>query len=123
MLPNAADHVACVCGHRRLAVLLDVDGKILRLVDLVFRDDPWPECGEGIEALADVARIMPAAAPGVALAQIPANRVAENVIERALLAHVAGFLADDRAELAFEVDIFGDLRQDDGVAGADDRGG
>src|SRR4051812_14506107 len=89
VLAHAADHVAGVRLHLGLAVLLDAHGEVLRIGDLVARDDPRPEPGERVEALADVARVLPPATPGIALAEIPADGVAEDVIERVRLAHAA----------------------------------
>src|SRR6266704_3410895 len=124
VLAQAADHVAGVRAHRGLAVLLDADREILVIVDLVARDDPGPQAREGVEDLADVARVLPAAAPGIALAEVPANGIAENVIESLLFADVARGLSDHRAQLAFEIHVLRDLRQDDRAARADDgRGG
>src|SRR5712692_4013838 len=124
VLAQSADHVAGMRAHRGLAVLLDADREVLRIVDLVARDDPGPQARESIEALADVARVLPAAAPGIALAEVPANGVAENVIESLLLADMARGLSDHRAELAFEIHVFRNLRKDDGAARADEgRGG
>src|SRR6266567_2362781 len=105
MLAQSADHVAGVRAHRELAVLLDADREVLRIVDLVARDDPGPQAREGVEALADVARVLPAAAPGIALAEVPANGIAENVIESLLFADVARGLSDHRAQLAFEIHV------------------
>src|SRR2546427_13295864 len=96
VIPQAADHVASVRGHRRPAVQLDLDAHVLRLGQLVARDDPRPERGEGIEALADVARVLAAAPPGGAPAGVPADGVAENVLERPGPAHPARAAADDR---------------------------
>src|SRR5438128_1629325 len=123
VLAQAADHVAGVRAHRGLAVLFDADREVLRIVDLVARDDPGPQAREGVEALADVPGVLPAAAPGIALAEVPANGVTENVIERLVLAHLPRGLADHRAQLAFEIHVFRDLRQDDRAARADDGGG
>jgi hypothetical protein len=55
--------------HHGAAVLLDVDAQVLRLADFVAGDDPWSEPAECVEALADVARVVPALAPGVAPAR------------------------------------------------------
>src|SRR6266851_6906467 len=124
VLAQPADHVAGVRAHRELAVLLDADREALRIVDLVARDDPGPQAREGVEALADVARVLPAAAPGIALAEVPANGIAENVIESLLFADVARGLSDHRAQLAFEIHVLRDLRKDHRAARADDgRGG
>src|SRR5712691_13384894 len=43
VLAQAADHVAGMRAHRKLAVLLDADREILGIVDLVARDDPGPQ--------------------------------------------------------------------------------
>src|SRR5581483_5232099 len=102
MLAQAADHVAGMRDHRLLAVLQHFDRKILRLVDLVAGHNPRPQRAEGVEAFADVARVVHALAPGIALADVPADHIAENVIERLGFAHLARALADHRAELAFE---------------------
>src|SRR5437667_414035 len=96
VIPQAADHVASVRGHRRPAVKRDLDAHVLRLGQLVARDDPRPERGEGIEALADVARDLAAAPPGVALADVPADDVAGHVLERLGLADAARARADER---------------------------
>src|SRR5207247_5032546 len=102
VLAKSADHVASVRAHGELAVLLDADREILRIVDLVARHDPRPEAGEGVEAFADVARVLPAPPPGIALAEVPANRVAEYVVERLLFADVACRLSDHGTQLAFD---------------------
>ena len=47
-----------VRGHDVLAVQLDVDARVLWLGQLVLGDDPRAERGEGVEALADVARVL-----------------------------------------------------------------
>src|SRR5438445_13388848 len=123
VIPQAADHVARMRGHRRPAVELDLDAHVLRLGQLVARDDPRPERGEAVEALADVAGVLAAASPGVALADVPADGVAEHMLERPGLAHAARARADDRAQLGLVVHVLRDLRQDDGAARADDRRG
>src|SRR2546425_4120485 len=123
VIPQAADHVASVRGHRRPAVQLDLDAHVLRLGQLVARDDPRPERGESVEALADVARVLAAASAGVALADVPADGVAEHVVERLSFAHAARARADDRAQLGLVVHVFRELRQEDGAARADDRRG
>src|SRR5580765_3158603 len=64
VLAHAADHVAGMRGHDMLAVQLDVDAHILRLGQLVARHDPGAERGKGVEALADVARVLTVASPG-----------------------------------------------------------
>src|SRR5438067_12376718 len=110
-------------AHGELAVLLDADREALRIVDLVARHDPRSEAGEGVEALADVARVLPAPPPGIALAEVPANRVAEHVVESPVFADVACRLSDHRAQLAFEIHVLGYSRKDHGPARADDRGG
>src|SRR5216683_4901121 len=58
VLAKAADHVAGMRAHGELAVLLDADREVLRIVDLVARHDPRSEAGEGVEAFADVARVL-----------------------------------------------------------------
>src|SRR5262249_22639734 len=108
-------------AHDRGAILLDPDREVLGVVDLVARDDPRTQAGEGIEALADVPGVLPAPAPGIALAEVPQDRVAEYVIERRVLAHAARCLADDRAQLAFEIPVPRDAGQDHRAARADDR--
>src|SRR5213596_3369486 len=122
VLAEAADHVAGMRAHGELAVLLDADREVLRIVDLVARHDPRPEAGEGIESFADVARVLPAPPPGIALAEVPANRVAEHVFERPVFADVARRLSDHRAQFAFEIHVLGYSRKDHGPARADDRG-
>src|SRR5262245_58912142 len=119
VLAQGADHVAGVRAHRELAVLLDPDRQVLRIVDLVARHDPRPEASEGVEALADVAGVVPAASPRVALAEVPEDRVADNVLERLLLAVVPRGAADYGAQLALEVHVLGDPRQHDRTARAD----
>src|SRR5437773_5287902 len=121
MLAQAANHVASVRGHHFFTVLQDFDRKILWLVDLFARYDPRAQCAEGVEALANITCVMHALALGIALADIPADRITEDVIERLRFAHFARALADHRAELALEVDELRNLRQDDRVAGTDDR--
>jgi len=64
VLAQSADHVSGVRAHRELAVLLDADREVLRIVDLVARDDPWAQSGEGIEPFPDVARVLPAPPQG-----------------------------------------------------------
>jgi hypothetical protein len=49
-----------------------MDGEVLRLLDLVAGDDPGAEGRKGVEALAYVPGVVPAAPPGIALADIPA---------------------------------------------------
>src|SRR5262245_56966418 len=97
------DHVRGVRAHHVLAVLLDVDVQVLRLADLVAADDPRPQPAEGIEALADVARVVAAYAPRIADADVPAHRVAVDVVEGALRGDVPRRLADHRAQLALEI--------------------
>src|SRR5207245_10879147 len=104
------------------AVRLEAVREVLGIVDLVARHDPRPEAGEGVEAFADVARVLPAAPPGIALAEVPANRVAEHAVERLLFADVACRLSDHRAQLAFEIDVPGYSGKDHGPSRADDRG-
>src|SRR6266851_1271841 len=111
VLAKAADHVAGVRAHGELAVLLDADREVLRIVDLVARHDPRSEAGEGVEAFADVARVLPAPPPGIALAEVPANRVAEYVVERLLFADVACSLANVPAQFAFEIHVLGYSRK------------
>src|SRR5438093_52069 len=108
VLAQGADHVAGVRGHREAAVLLDADREVLRVVDLLARDDPGPEAREGVETLADVARVVPAASPWIALAEVPQDGVAEDVVERAVLGDVPRGPADHRAQLALEIDVPGD---------------
>src|SRR5882672_4441547 len=79
VLAQRADHVAGMRAHHGRAVLLDADREVLRVVDLVARDDPRPEAGEGVESLADVPRVVPPLAPGIALAEVPQDGVAEDV--------------------------------------------
>src|SRR5258706_573437 len=122
VLAQSADHVCRVRAHRELAVLLDADREVLRIVDLVARDDPWAQSGEGIEPFPDVAPVLPAPPPGIALAEVPANGVAEHVVGRLLFAHVARRFSDHGAQLAFEIHVPGYLRKDHGVARADDGG-
>src|SRR6266581_2128295 len=122
VLAKPADHVAGMRAHGELAVLLDADREVLRIVDLVARHDPRSEAGEGVEAFADVARVLPAPPPGIALAEVPANRVAEHVVERLVFADVACRLSDHRAQFAFEIHVLGYSRKDHGPARADDRG-
>src|SRR5690349_173355 len=81
---QAVDHVRCVRLHHDLAVLLDVDAQVLRLANLVAGDDPGTEPAERVEAFADVARIVPAFSPGVADADVPAQGIAVDMVERAL---------------------------------------
>src|SRR6185436_5955425 len=123
MLAQPADHVARVRGHRLFAVLQNFDRKILRLVDLVSRHDPWTQRAESIEAFANITCVVHALAPGIALADIPADRVTENVIERLGFVHLARPLADDGAKLALEIEQFGNLSQDNRNARGDDRRG
>ena len=66
-----ADHVARPCGHHDLAVLLDLELEIVRVGNLIRSGDPRPQPGEGIEAFADVARVLFADAPGIALTEVP----------------------------------------------------
>src|SRR5258707_4241710 len=109
-------------AHVDLAVLHDEYREVLRVVVSAGRHDPRSEAGEGIEAFADVARVLPAPPPGIALAEVPANRVAEHVLERLLFADVARSLSDHRAQFAFEIHVLGYPRKDHGPARADDRG-
>src|SRR6266581_1406126 len=122
VLAKAADHVAGMRAHGDLAVLLDADREVLRIVDLVASHDPRSQAGEGIEAFADVARVLPAPPPGIALTEVPANRVAEHVLERLVFADVARRLSDHRAQFAFEIHVLGYPRKDHGPARTDDRG-
>src|SRR5438874_4596090 len=89
VVAHAADHVLGMRGHHVPAVQLDVDARVLRLGQLVPRHDPRPERAEGVEAFADVARVLAIAAPGLALADVPADGVAEDVVERLRFADVA----------------------------------
>src|SRR6185503_17347332 len=76
---------------------------------------------KAVEALADVARVLAVASPGVALADVPADGVAEHVIQGPRLACAACCAADDGAQLGLEVDVLRDLRDHDGAARTDDR--
>src|SRR5262249_37803360 len=96
-IAQAIDHVRSVRPHHVFAVLLDIDVNVLRLADLVAGDDPGPQAAERVEALADVARVVAALAPGVADTDVPAHRVAVDVIERVVLGDVSRRKADDGA--------------------------
>src|SRR5580765_8808171 len=102
VLAQRADHVARVRAHGEAAVLLDADREGLRVVDLVARDDPRAQARERVETLADVARVVPAASPWIALAEIPPDGVAEHMLERTVVGDVPRGPADHRAQLALE---------------------
>ena len=120
MVPHPADHVAGVGAHDLLAVVPRSEVEVLRLRDLVPGDDPGPLRAEGVEPLADVAGVLLAPAPGVPLADVPADGVAEDVVQRLLFGDLAGGLADDHAQLALEVHVVGHLGDDHGAARTDD---
>src|SRR5262245_44055739 len=82
MLAQTANHVARVRGHDLFAVLQHLDRKILRLIDLVSGHDPRPQRNKGLEPFSNIARVIHGIAPLVPLADIPADRVAEYMIER-----------------------------------------
>src|SRR5262245_12985598 len=120
VVAQPADHVTGVRVHDGLAVLLDADLEVLRLVDLIARHDPGPQSRERVEALADVARVLTSAPPRIALAEVPADGIAEDVVERFGLGDLAGGLPDHRAQLALEIHVYRNLRQDYRAAGSDD---
>src|SRR5512146_2283617 len=105
VIAQRTDHVPGMRGHHIFAVLLHAYGQVLRIGDFVAGHNPGPESREGIESLPDVAGIVHTLAPGVALAEVPADGVAEDVLKSALLGHIPGGLPDYRAQLAFEVDM------------------
>src|ERR1043166_1396628 len=82
VLSDPANHVAGMSRHGFFAILQNFDRKILRFVDFVARHNPRSQAAEGVEAFADVAGIMHSFAPGIPLADIPADGVAENVLWR-----------------------------------------
>src|SRR6185436_10954217 len=102
-IAQPVDHVRGVRLHHGLAILRHVDAHVLRFGDLVRGHDPRPQPAEGIEALADVARVVAALPPRVADADVPAHRVAVDVIERLLRRDLSRGAADDGAELAFVI--------------------
>ena len=91
-------------GHDLFAVLQYFDREILRLADFVLGHDPWPQTAERVKTLSNVPCIVHAAPPRIALADVPAHQVTENVIERLILGHFPGPLADHGAEFALEID-------------------
>src|SRR5262249_57043496 len=81
------------------AVLLDlaVDGNaerhVVRVEDLVGRDQPWPEHRIRIDRFAEAAIL------GAARGHVEANAVSDHIIERLLARDVAALLAEDDCKL------------------------
>jgi len=64
VLAQSADHVSGVHAHRELAVLLDADREVLRIVESRRASQSMGPIGECIEAFPDVARVLPAPPQG-----------------------------------------------------------
>src|SRR5580704_1716593 len=120
ILRAAPDDVAAVEDHGRgvaalafLAVDVEPHVQFLRVLDLVFGDEPRAERAERLAALA----LGPL--PGTldlehALGDVVGEAIAGDDVERLVLAQIAGARADDDAELDFPIEFCG-IPRDDGV--------
>ena len=120
MVEQIADHVPGPGGHLGLAVLVDMKPEVVRIGNLVRGGDPRTQTGEGIETLADVARVLAPDAPGIALAEVPENQIAEDMTQGLLRADLVRGPPDDGAQFALEIHVPGNLGQDHVAARADD---
>ena len=107
-----------------VAVAVDFEPhlEVLRVGDFVAGDQPGADRAEGVGRLA-LGPLAAALGLEVALAEVVDDAIAGDMVEGVLLVDVAGFLADDDAELDFPVGLEGVLGQDDIVVGADDGAG
>ena len=120
MIAQPANHIAGMRRHRFFAVLQNFYCQILRFIDLIPGHDPWTQSAESIESFANIARVLHAFSPGIALADVPADGITKNIIERLFFSHFTGPFADDGAELALEINELGNFRQNYCVTGPDD---
>ena len=119
MVATVEDHGRGRAGLLARAVDVEPHGEVLHVADLVLGDQPRTERAEGVATLALVP--LPAALDLVlALGNVVDDDVAGHVLERPLLADVAGAGADHDAELHLPIGLLGAARDDHVVVRADD---
>ena len=116
-------HAARVRRLPRLAVHAQRHREIVRIRDLVRRDDPRAERAERVDRLAEREDAAPhLASLDVARGDVVEDDVAGDVVHRLLRAEPLAVLADDHRELELVVELLGEvLGIDDRLVRADDR--
>ena len=79
--------------------------EVLRILDFVLGDEPWPDRAEGLAALALVPLAAAALDLEYALGHVVAREVAGDGVLRFVLGEIARALADDDAELDLLVEL------------------
>ena len=102
-LLDTKDHIGGVAVLDSLAVHAGGNAQGLGVLDDVAADDAGAEGPPAVVALAQRPLAAPALDLPVAVGDVVAHRVAQDVVQRLVLGHVGGRLADDDDQLALVV--------------------
>ena len=101
----AEDHRLGISALTPFAVDVEPHVQILRVLDLILGDEPWPDRAEGLAAFALVPLAAAALDLKYALGDIVAEEVARDCVLRLVLCQIPRAFADDDAEFDLVVEF------------------
>ncbi len=116
---NTIDHGLAGAVLHGLTIDLQPHAEVLRIGDLILRDEPWADRAEGVAGFAFRPLALALRLEGT-LGHVVRDAVARDIVQRVGFRNIFCGLADDDAEFDFPVGLFGAAWNDDIVVRSDD---